>query len=87
MEVPKAEVVVLDIGVIIQAPMEDKAWLKKCLVMGLLALIPIAGALNAMGWMRTYADARIRGENQLPEAGLSYMGDRKSTRLNSSHSS
>ncbi len=64
----------LDLGVILQAPMQDKEWLKKCAIMGLLCLIPIAGALNAMGWMRSYAEARLRGETQLPEAGLSYMG-------------
>jgi hypothetical protein len=64
----------LDLAVILQAPMQDKDWLKKCAIMGLLCLIPIAGALNALGWMRTYAEARMRGETQLPEAGLSYMG-------------
>ena len=72
----------LDIGVIIQAPMEDEEWLKKCALMGLITVavmfIPIAGpvmsSLNALGWMRTYADARLRGEKQLPAPSLSYMG-------------
>lgn len=65
----------LDLGVILQAPMEDKDWLKKCLLMGLLTVfIPIVGALNALGWMRSYAEARLRGEKELPETGLSYIG-------------
>jgi hypothetical protein len=66
---------VLDLGVILQAPMEDPSWLKKCLLMGLLTIfIPIVGALNALGWMRSYAEARIRGEKELPEVNLSYIG-------------
>lgn len=72
----------LDIGVILQAPMEDKSWFKKCALMGLLtcALLlvplvgPIVGSLNALGWMRSYAEARMRGEKELPEAGLAYIG-------------
>lgn len=65
----------LDLGVILQAPMQDKDWLKKCAIMGLLAVfIPIVGMLNLMGFMRTYAEARLRGENDLPEAGLGYIG-------------
>lgn len=65
----------LDLGVILQAPMQDKEWLKKCLIMGLLTFfIPIVGMLNALGWMRSYAEARIRGETELPDAGLSYIG-------------
>lgn len=65
----------LDLGVIIQAPAQDPNWIKKCLLMGLIALfVPIVGALNAMGWMRSYAEARIRGETELPEANFSYIG-------------
>lgn len=65
----------LDLGAILQAPMEDPSWLKKCLLMGLLTLfIPIVGALNALGWMRSYAEARMRGEKELPEVNLSYIG-------------
>ena len=30
--------------------------------------------LNALGWMRSYAEARLRGESELPEAGLKYIG-------------
>lgn len=72
----------LDLGVILQAPMEDEAWLKKCALMGLMTIalffVPIVGviigSLNALGWMRSYAEARMRGEKELPEVGLSYIG-------------
>lgn len=67
----------LDIGVAIQAPFKDKEWFKKCLLIGLMMLIPIAGALNMSGWMRAIAERRIAGgadANILPEANLSYIG-------------
>src|SRR5688572_4703799 len=72
----------LDIGVILQAPMQDKDWLKKCALMGLMSvalmLIPIVGAivssLNLLGWMRTFAEARMRGETEIPPVNLGYLG-------------
>ena len=72
----------LDIGVVLQGPTEDKDWLKKCALMGLLTfalmLLPLVGAvvgsLNLMGWMRRYTEGRLRGETQIPEVGLGYIG-------------
>lgn len=67
----------LDIGIAIGAPFKDKEWLKKCAVIGLMMLIPIAGALNLSGWMRAIADKRMAGGPDaeiLPEANLNYMG-------------
>jgi hypothetical protein len=64
----------MDIGALIQAPMADKAWIKKCLIMGLICIIPIAGFLNLMGWMATFTTTRMEGGTDLPEAGLSYIG-------------
>jgi hypothetical protein len=64
----------MDIGALIQAPMADKAWIKKCLIMGLICIIPIAGFLNLMGWMATFTTTRLEGGTDLPEAGLSYIG-------------
>ena len=72
----------MDIGVIIQAPMQDEAWLKKCALMGLITfgmfLVPIVGgvlgAINMLGWMRTYADTRLAGGTTLPDPGLAYLG-------------
>ncbi len=72
----------LDIGVVLQGPTEDKDWLKKCALMGLLScalfLIPLAGAvvgsLNLLGWMREYAERRLRGEHEIPAVNLGYLG-------------
>lgn len=67
----------LDIGVAIGAPFKDKEWLKKCLLIGLMMLVPIAGALNMSGWMRAIAERRIAGGPDaeiLPEASFSYIG-------------
>jgi hypothetical protein len=65
-----------DIGLVIMAPSKDPKWLTTCGLMGLLSMIPIAGALNLMGWMRAIAERRIRGGDDadtLPPAGLAYM--------------
>lgn len=64
----------LDIGLILSAPTKDPEWVTKCLVMGLLTLIPIAGGLNMSGWTKAIADARAEGDTQLPAANLSYIG-------------
>ncbi len=67
----------LDIGLAISAPFKDKEWFKKCVLMGLMMLIPIAGQLNLSGWMRAIAEKRIAGgpdADILPEANLNYMG-------------
>lgn len=65
----------MDIGAIVKAPLEDQDWLKKCLLIGLFALIPIAGLLNAYGWLKAAFDARRRGETTLPEPSLAYIGE------------
>lgn len=65
----------MDIGAILKAPTEDKDWLKKCGFIGLFMLIPIVGALNAVGWMKAVFDARRRGDSELPKPGLEYVGD------------
>src|SRR5687767_10518473 len=71
----------VDLGVILKAPTEDPLWLKKCALFGLLTLLVsitlvglIPAMLNALGWMRAYAEARIRGEKQLPDVSFGYMG-------------
>jgi hypothetical protein len=66
-----------DIGAVITAPTKDPQWMSKCGLMGLLSLIPIAGALNMMGWMRAITERRVGGgadADILPPAGLDYMG-------------
>ncbi len=65
----------MDIGSIIKAPLDDKDWIKKCLLMGLMALIPFAGPLNLIGWQVVYGRQRIAGRGtELPEANLNYIG-------------
>lgn len=63
-----------DIGAIMSAPSKDPQWLNKCIVMGLLMLIPIAGTLNLSGWTKAIADRRAEGDTLLPDANLSYIG-------------
>jgi|GEM_PF-700493 len=63
-----------DIGAVMSAPAKDPQWLSKCLVMGLLMLIPIAGTLNLSGWTKAVADRRAEGDPLLPDANLSYIG-------------
>ncbi|MDP2343289.1 MAG: hypothetical protein Q8O67_20190 [Deltaproteobacteria bacterium] len=66
----------LDIGMIITAPTKDKDWMKKCAIMGLIMMIPIAGALNMYGWVKTITERRLANGpdvDTLPEAGLHYM--------------
>lgn len=64
----------LDIGAILTAPTKDPEWLTKCLIMGILAIVPIVGSFNMTGWTKAIADARTRGETTLPPANLSYIG-------------
>jgi hypothetical protein len=64
----------MDFGAIIKAPTQDPDWIKKCAIMGLFAIIPIAGILNLMGWMKAVY-ARVKaGDTTLPDAGFSYLG-------------
>lgn len=65
----------LDIGTLINSPMKDSQWLMKCLVMGLLTIIPIAGALNLAGWVIACYKNRKEGKEEIPEAKLSYISD------------
>ncbi|MBN2718993.1 MAG: FHA domain-containing protein [Deltaproteobacteria bacterium] len=65
----------MDFGPLIQAPMQDKGWIMKCLIIGLITLIPIAGALNMMGWLIAIYKRRKEGIEELPEGNLSYIGD------------
>jgi hypothetical protein len=54
-------------------PVRDPEWVRKMLVMGLLLLIPLLGAINAVGWM-VAAIGRLRaGDERLPPAGFGYI--------------
>jgi hypothetical protein len=66
-----------DVGAVLVAPTKDPNWVARCGVIGLLALVPIAGGLNLLGWMRAITLRRIRGgadADTLPPASLDYVG-------------
>lgn len=64
----------MDIGSIIKAPLDDADWIKKCALIGLMFLIPVAGWLNLLGWQVEYTRNRLAGRTELPEANLNYIG-------------
>ncbi|OGQ91803.1 MAG: hypothetical protein A2289_10115 [Deltaproteobacteria bacterium RIFOXYA12_FULL_58_15] len=64
----------MDIGAVIKAPTADKDWIKKILLIGVFMLIPIAGAFNALGYIKACYERRKEGNAILPDANLSYMG-------------
>ena len=52
----------------------DPEWLTKVLIIGLILLIPIAGAINGLGWMLATLDRLRAGDEVLAPANLSYIG-------------
>lgn len=55
-------------------PFRDPDGLRKLAIIGLTLLIPIAGAINALGWMLAALDRLRAGEEKLPPANLDYLG-------------
>jgi hypothetical protein len=55
-------------------PARDPEWLTKILILGLILLIPIAGAINGIGWMLATLDRLRAGDEALAPANLSYIG-------------
>ena len=55
-------------------PVRDPEWPVKVLITGLLLLIPIAGAINGLGWMLATLDRLRAGEERLAPAHLGYLG-------------
>jgi hypothetical protein len=55
-------------------PMRDPEWLPKILLMGLIALIPILGWLQLLGWMLAALDNLRAGHQYLPPAAFRYAG-------------
>ncbi len=64
----------MDLEAMIKAPLRDADWAKKCLLIGLFALIPIAGFLNLMGWMKDIYRRVKAGDTTLPPPSLDYIG-------------
>lgn len=55
-------------------PVRDSEWLTKLLIIAVILLIPIAGAINGLGWMLATLDRLRAGDETLAPANLSYMG-------------
>jgi hypothetical protein len=55
-------------------PVRDPEWPIKILITGLILLIPIAGAINGLGWMLATLDRLRAGEERLAPANLGYLG-------------
>jgi hypothetical protein len=55
-------------------PVRDPDWVRKILIIGLLLLIPIAGAINGIGWMLATLDRLRAGEERMAAGNLSHLG-------------
>ena len=55
-------------------PLRDPQWPAKLLIIGLTLLIPIAGAINGLGWMLASLDRLRAGDERLAPANLRYIG-------------
>ena len=62
----------LGFGDVIALPTRDRRWFGKCGIEGLIALIPIYGAFEIVGWSLTYLDNLRAGRLELPEARFGY---------------
>ena len=54
-------------------PFRDREWVAKVLLIGLLLIIPIAGAINGLGWMLATLDRLRAGEERLAPAGFAHF--------------
>ncbi len=55
-------------------PVKDPEWLRKIIIIGLILLVPIAGAINGLGWMLATLDRLRAGEERMAPANFSYIG-------------
>jgi hypothetical protein len=55
-------------------PTRDPQWLTKILIIAVTLLIPIVGAINALGWMLATLDRLRAGQETLAPANLGYLG-------------
>ena len=62
----------MTLGETVTLPARDPQWIQKIVLMGLIGLIPVAGAIQSAGWMLTYLDNLRAGGEQLPRAGFGY---------------
>jgi len=62
----------LSFGDVISLPTRDPRWFGKCGIEGLIALIPIYGSFEIIGWSLTFLDNLRAGRAELPEARFGY---------------
>jgi predicted secreted protein len=62
----------LSFGDVISLPTRDPRWFGKCGIEGLIALIPIYGSFEIIGWSLTFLDNLRAGRPELPEARFGY---------------
>ena len=55
-------------------PFRDPDWVSKIVIMGLILLIPVVGAITALGWMLAALDRLRAGEERLPPANFDHLG-------------
>jgi len=55
-------------------PVRDPHWLGKVVIIALILLVPIAGQINALGWMLATLDRLRAGDERLPPANFGYLG-------------
>ncbi|MFY9614105.1 MAG: DUF4013 domain-containing protein [Candidatus Dormiibacterota bacterium] len=61
-------------GAVFTLPFKSPGWFGAFALMGLIALIPIVGWINLLGWELTTLDYYRQGRTDLPPAGLGYIG-------------
>lgn len=55
-------------------PVRDPRWPAKIALIAVILLIPIAGAMNGLGWMLATLDRLRAGDETLAPAGIGYIG-------------
>ena len=55
-------------------PLRDPHWAGKVALIAVILLIPVAGAMNGLGWMLAALDRLRAGDESLPPGGLGYIG-------------
>jgi hypothetical protein len=62
-----------DVGNSFSLPFKSPNWASTFVLMGLIALIPIVGWINLLGWMLALIDNYRSGRTDLPPAGFQYL--------------
>jgi hypothetical protein len=63
-----------NVGNSFSLPFKSQNWASTFVLTGLIALIPIVGWINLLGWMLALVDNYRAGRTDLPPAGFQYLG-------------